>query len=136
MGRVDYLNIGSGGCYNNSTPGKLLRSYNLFAGTNHAWNYGGDKIWTSFFNQVTFNFTNLWSLYAGGEYDPSAIDDRLTRGGPRGRQPTQWGCGPRSRVISGKPFRISVFRLLRRHDKGYAKDLSWASTSGRARRYM
>jgi Domain of unknown function (DUF5916)/Carbohydrate family 9 binding domain-like len=92
MGRVDYRNIGSGASYNNYEPGKLLRSYSLFAGTNHAWNYGGDKIWTSFFNQVTFNFTNLWSLYAGGEYDPSAIDDRLTRGGPLGRQPTQWGA--------------------------------------------
>lgn len=91
MGRVDYRNIGSGISYNNQTPGKLLRSYNLFTGTNHAWNHGGDKIWTSFFNQVTLNFTNLWSLYTGGEYDPSAIDDRLTRGGPLGRQPTQWG---------------------------------------------
>jgi Domain of unknown function (DUF5916)/Carbohydrate family 9 binding domain-like len=91
MGRVDYRNIGSGASYNNYQPGKLLRSYSLFAGTNHAWNHGGDKIWTSFFNQVTFNFTNLWSLYAGGEYDPSRIDDRLTRGGPLGRQPTQWG---------------------------------------------
>jgi hypothetical protein len=91
MGRVDYRNIGAGGSYNNLEAGKLLRSYNLFAGTNHAWNYGGDKLWTSFFNQVTLNFTNLWNFYAGGEYDPSAIDDRLTRGGPRGRQPTQWG---------------------------------------------
>ncbi len=91
MGRVDYRNLGWGGSYNNLEPGKLLRSYTLFAGTNHAWNYGGDKIWTSLFNQVSLNFTNLWSVYAGTEYDPSAIDDRLTRGGPRGRQPTQWG---------------------------------------------
>jgi hypothetical protein len=91
MGRVDYRNIGSGLSYNNQKPGKLLRGYTLFAGTNHAWNHGGDKIWTSYFNQVTFNFTNLWSLYAGGEYDPSNIDDRLTRGGPKGRQPTQFG---------------------------------------------
>ena len=92
MGRVDYRNVGMGGSYNNQKPGKILRGYNLFAGTNHAWNHGGNKIWTSFFNQVTLNFNNLWSLYSGGEYDPSAIDDRLTRGGPLGRQPTQWGA--------------------------------------------
>lgn len=91
MGRVDYRNVGMGGSYNNQTPGKYLRGYNLFAGTNHAWNHGGNKLWTSFFNQVTLNFNNLWSFYTGGEYDPSAIDDRLTRGGPLGRQPTQWG---------------------------------------------
>src|SRR2546423_76657 len=92
MGRVDYRNLGMGGSYNNLDAGKLLRGYHLFAGTNHAWNYGGDKIWTSFFNQVSLNLTNLWNVYAGGEYDPSAIDDRLTRGGPLGRQPTQWGA--------------------------------------------
>ncbi|PYO79281.1 MAG: hypothetical protein DMD63_04730 [Gemmatimonadetes bacterium] len=91
MGRVDYRNLGMSGSYNNLDNGKLLRGYSLYLGNNHAWNYGGDKIWTSFFNQVTLNFTNLWNVYAGGEYDPSAIDDRLTRGGPRGRQPTQYG---------------------------------------------
>jgi hypothetical protein len=91
MGRVDYLNLGSGANYTDTKPGKILRSYSLFAGTNHAWNYGGDKIWTSVFNQVSLNFNNLWSVYGGTEYDPSAIDDRLTRGGPLGRQPTQWG---------------------------------------------
>jgi hypothetical protein len=91
MGRVDYRNLGASGSYNNFTPGKLLRGYSLYLGTNHAWNYGGDKIWTSIFNQVTLNFNNLWSLYAGGEYDPSALDDRLTRGGPLGRGPTMYG---------------------------------------------
>lgn len=91
MGRVDYRNVGANIGYNNFEPGKHLRSYSYYLGTNHAWNYGGDKIWTSMFTNADFNFTNLWSLYAGGEYDPSAIDDRLTRGGPVGRQPTQYG---------------------------------------------
>ena len=91
MGRVDYHNLGASGSYNNLEPGKLLRSYNVYLGTNHAWNYGGDKIWTSYFNSMTLNLTNLWSIYGGGEYDPGEIDDRLTRGGPRGRQPTQFG---------------------------------------------
>jgi hypothetical protein len=91
MGRVDYRNLGISGSYNNTDAGKILRGYGLFLGTNHAWNYGNDKIWTSIFNQITLNFSNLWSFYTGMEYDPSAIDDRLTRGGPVGRQPTQWG---------------------------------------------
>jgi hypothetical protein len=91
MGRVDYRNFGANVNYNNQTPGKLLRSYTLGAGTNHAWNYGGNKIWTSMFTSSSLNFTNLWSAYFGGEYDPGEIDDRLTRGGPLGRQPTQYG---------------------------------------------
>jgi Domain of unknown function (DUF5916)/Carbohydrate family 9 binding domain-like len=125
MGRVDYRNIGSGLGYDNQTPGKLLRGYNLFAGTNHAWNHGGDKIWTSFFNQVTLNFTNLWALYAGGEYDPSAIDDRLTRGGPRGRQPTQYGGWTQINTDQRKTVSYSLNAdYYGDQDHGYAKDVS------------
>ena len=126
MGRVDYRNIGEGGSYNNLEPGKLLRSYNLFAGTNHVWNYGGDKIWTSFFNQVTLNFTNLWSVYAGGEYDPSAIDDRLTRGGPRGRQPTQYGAWTQINTDQRKTVSYNLSGdYYGNQDHGYAKDLTF-----------
>src|SRR6267143_2881068 len=125
MGRVDYRNLGSGASYNNQEPGKLLRAFNLFAGTNHAWNHGGDKIWTSFFNQVTLNFTNLWSVYAGGEYDPSAIDDRLTRGGPRGRQPTQYGGWTQINTDQRKTvsYIMNAFYYADQ-DHGYSKDLS------------
>ncbi|HEX9608195.1 MAG TPA: DUF5916 domain-containing protein [Gemmatimonadaceae bacterium] len=125
MGRVDYRNIGAGGSYNNLEAGKFLRSYNLFAGTNHAWNYGGDKLWTSFFNQITLSFTNLWTVYAGGEYDPSAIDDRLTRGGPRGRQPTQWGGWTQ---INSSPRSAVSYNLFANYyvdqAHGYTKEIS------------
>lgn len=125
MGRVDYRNVGAGGSYNNTQAGKLLRSYNLFVGTNHAWNHGGDKIWTSFFNQVTLNFTNLWNFYAGGEYDPSAIDDRLTRGGPLGRQPTQYGAWTQINSDTRKTISY-IFNANYYGDekKGYQKDVS------------
>jgi len=125
MGRVDYRNLGAGSSYNNSKPGKLLRSYNLFSGTNHAWNYGGDKIWTSFFNQVTLNFTNLWNFYAGGEYDPSAVDDRLTRGGPRGRQPTQYGGWTQINTDQRKTVSYNLFADYYADEaQGYARELS------------
>jgi len=126
MGRVDYRNIGSSLSYYNDKPGKLLRSYNLYAGTNHAWNYGGDKIWTSFFNQVSLNFTNLWNLYAGGEYDPSAIDDRLTRGGPRGRQPTQWGGWTEIITDQRKTVSYDLYaQYFGDEARGYQKSLSF-----------
>ncbi|MFN2637424.1 MAG: DUF5916 domain-containing protein [Gemmatimonadaceae bacterium] len=126
MGRVDYRNLGASTAYNNSQPGKLLRGYGLYLGTNHAWNYGGDKIWTSTFNQVTLNFTNLWSLYFGGEYDPGAIDDRLTRGGPRGRQPTQYGSW--AQLVTSQRSKVSynVYGdYYGDQDHGYAKDLTF-----------
>jgi hypothetical protein len=126
MGRVDYRNIGASGSYNNTEPGKLLRGYNLYVGTNHAWNYGGDRIWTSFFNQVTLNLTNLWSIYGGGEYDPGAIDDRLTRGGPLGRQPTQWGAWTEILTDKRRPVSYDVFMDYYGDEAhGYAKDVSF-----------
>ena len=126
MGRVDYRNLGASGSYDNAKPGKLLRSYNLYLGTNHAWNYGGDKLWTSFFNQVTLNFTNLWTVYAGGEYDPSSIDDRLTRGGPRGRQPTQWGGWTQINTSQRSVVSYNLYAdYYGDQDHGYAKDLTF-----------
>src|SRR4051812_35343316 len=125
MGRVDYRNLGASGSYTNYEAGKLLRSYSLYAGTNHAWNYGGDKIWTSYFNQVSLNLTNLWNFYGGLEYDPSAIDDRLTRGGPLGRQPTQWGAWTQINTDTRKSVSYTLntdYYGDERH--GYQKDLS------------
>jgi len=129
MGRVDYRNIGASGSYNNFTPGKLLRSYSLYLGTNHAWNYGGDRIWTSFFNQVSMNFTNLWWVYAGGEYDPSAIDDRLTRGGPLGRQPTQYGAWTEIDTDQRKTVSYSLYAdYYGDTNHGYVKDATLGIT--------
>jgi uncharacterized protein DUF5916/cellulose/xylan binding protein with CBM9 domain len=125
MGRVDYRNLGASGSYNNYEAGKLLRSYSFYFGTNHAWNYGGDKIWTSFFNQVTLNLTNLWNFYGGAEYDPSAIDDRLTRGGPLGRQPTQYGFWTQINTDTRKSLSYTLNAdYYGDEKKGYQKDIS------------
>jgi hypothetical protein len=125
MGRVDYTNLGMSGSYNNTDAGKHLRAYQLYFGTNHAWNYGSDKIWTSYFNQITLNLNNLWNVYAGGEYDPSAIDDRLTRGGPLGRQPTQWGAWTQINSDQRKFMSYQISADYYGDEKqGYAKDLS------------
>ncbi|HEY0527751.1 MAG TPA: DUF5916 domain-containing protein [Gemmatimonadaceae bacterium] len=123
MGRVDYRNIGASTAYNNFEQGKYLRNYQLYFGTNHAWNHGGDRIWTSFFNQVSASFNNLWSVYAGGEYDPSALDDRLTRGGPLGRQPTQYGLW--TQILTDQRKTVSYNANLDYYgdvDHGYAND--------------
>jgi hypothetical protein len=91
MGRVDYRNLGGSLYFNNHTPGKLLRDFYYGMGTNHAWNFGGDKIWTSVFGESGLTFNNQWYMGVGGEYDPPHIDDRQTRGGPLGKQPLNWG---------------------------------------------
>ncbi|MBA3657234.1 MAG: carbohydrate binding family 9 domain-containing protein [Gemmatimonadaceae bacterium] len=91
MGRVDYRNLGMSAFLNNNTPGKLLRDYNFGGGMNHAWNFGGDRIWTSFFGESNMTFTNQWYTGFGAQLDPPHLDDRMTRGGPLGKQPLNYG---------------------------------------------
>lgn len=91
MGRVDYRNLGANAYWNNNTPGKTFRDFGYGVGTNHAWNFGGDKIWTSFFGDAYATFNNQFYMGGGGEIDPPHLDDRMTRGGPLGKQFFNWG---------------------------------------------
>src|SRR3954471_10716131 len=126
MGRVDYRNLGASVAYNNYDPGKLFRSYSYYVGTNHAWNHGGDKIWTSMFTSESFTFNNLWAIYTGAEYDPGALDDRLTRGGPLGRQPTQFGLWTQINTDTRKTVSYNVYTDYYGDEKhGYQKDYTF-----------
>ena len=91
MGRVDVRNVGASVTYNRTTPGKHFRDWNVGMGSNHAFNFGGDRLWTSTFNYFNATFKNLWSIGGGTQFDPRRFDDRLTRGGPVGVQPIQYG---------------------------------------------
>jgi hypothetical protein len=125
MGRVDYRNFGISGGYNRTTPGKHVRDWSASIGTNHAYNFGGDRIWTSFFDNFNVDFKNFWYFGGGTEYDPGAFDDRLTRGGPLGRQPTQYGGyffgGSDNRKPVSLTWNADYFGDA---DGGYSKDIS------------
>jgi hypothetical protein len=124
MGRVDYRNFGISGSYSDNTPGKHFRDWNAGVGTNHAFNFGGDRIWTSMFTNAYATFKNLWYIGGGGEYDPGAFDDRLTRGGPVGKQPTQYGGyfygGSDSRKALAYYWSINYYGDV---DGGYSKSI-------------
>ncbi len=92
MGRVDYRNVGISTNYYQGKQGKLFREYSFGAGTNHAWNFGGDRIWTSMYNYFNTTLNNLWNIGGGTELNPGSFDDRLTRGGPVARRPTSYGA--------------------------------------------
>lgn len=104
MGRTDVRNFGVSGTYNRTTPGKHLRDWNVGMGSNHAFNFDGDRLWTSTFNYFNMTFKNLWSLGGGTQFDPRRFDDRLTRGGPVGVQPIQYGGYLYGSTDSRKPI--------------------------------
>lgn len=125
MGRVDYRNFGISGNYHRDTPTKRFRDYGYGAGTNHAFNFGGDRIWTSFFNYWNVTLKNLWYMGGGFELNPASFDDRLTRGGPVGGRPTQYGGYTYGGTDSRKP--VSYFwnlNLFANVDGGYSDHVS------------
>ncbi|HEX8242718.1 MAG TPA: DUF5916 domain-containing protein, partial [Longimicrobium sp.] len=93
QGRTDYRSATVGVGYNAIREGKHFRNWNVSAGYNNAWNYGGNYIWSSFFWSGGATLKNFWSGGMYGEFDPGVADDRLTRGGPLARTPTTWSLG-------------------------------------------
>jgi hypothetical protein len=67
----------------------------------------------------------MWSLGGGSEFDPGAFDDRLTRGGPVGKQPTQYGGYLYGGTDTRKPviywWNVSYYGD---QDGGYSRDFS------------
>jgi hypothetical protein len=77
------------------------------------------------FNFWNLDFKNLWYIGGGSEYDPGAYDDRLTRGGPLGKQPTQYGGYLYGGSDSRKPISFTWNAdYYGDPNGGYAKDLS------------
>ncbi|HSJ65525.1 MAG TPA: DUF5916 domain-containing protein [Gemmatimonadaceae bacterium] len=86
-GRVDYRALTTlvGRRYNE--PRGIFRTKGVFAYTYHAWNTGGDIILNGGAIGGDLSFRNFWSTGGRIGYRPSGYDDRLTRGGPIGRDP-------------------------------------------------
>ena len=76
--------------YHERRPGKLFRNYGIFPFTNHAWNFDGNLVFGSYGLILEGLLANFWDFQLRGDYAPPVYDDRLTRGGPLARQPTNW----------------------------------------------
>jgi hypothetical protein len=93
MGRTDYRAAAWGVSYSSPRATKRLNSWNAFFGNDNAWNFGGDRIWNSWFWNAGVTLNSLWGFGVYGELDPGTLNDRLTRGGPLMRAPTSWNVG-------------------------------------------
>ncbi len=75
--------------YRQTRPGKVMRNWSIYPFTNHVWNYDGDLTFQTYSALGFGRFLNFWSWFARVDYQPSSTDDRLTRGGPLARTPSQ-----------------------------------------------
>jgi hypothetical protein len=79
---VDSRGISTLVLYKEDQPSRLFRNWNVFAFTNHAFNYAGDLTYQGYEAQTNATFANYWAADFRASSFPKAYDDRLTRGGP------------------------------------------------------
>ena len=76
--------------YISPEPGRFLRSWTaILGGPNGIWNSAGDRMFMNINNIGRVEFLNYWSVSARVMYALWSDDDRLTRGGPMSRSPSE-----------------------------------------------
>ena len=70
--------------------GGMFRSSSAKIYTQSAWNFDGNSIYQRFGTGAFAQLSSLWNLSASAAVKPPLFADRLTRGGPLLRVPSQW----------------------------------------------
>lgn len=97
--------------YRETKRGRLFHNYDagLYYGT--GWNFGGIRQYTFLEYNSNVTLKNFWRGYVGAGYNPSALNDNLTRGGPlMGTKPSHYvygGLSSRSGARTGWSLNLS-----------------------------
>jgi len=94
--------------YNQPTPGRFFRNWNVRGSPDGAWNYAGDRVHAEINTSGNFQLLNYWGGGFRLAYNPVNDDDRLTRGGPIAKTPSKWGG---SANVSSDSRRAVIGRL-------------------------
>jgi hypothetical protein len=93
LGSTDMRGIAPLLGYTETKVGKLFRFRESFIFWNPSWNYDGDQTFNGVGALTFVQLKNFWGIFVRGDWRPPTIDDRLTRGGPLGQVPTNYGWG-------------------------------------------
>jgi hypothetical protein len=105
--RADQISHSNWIQWRHDRPTRHVRSLRVNFNEWGAWNYGGDRLYTG--GNVNFNvtFRNNWFLAAGLNLNAPGFDDRLTRGGPGGRTPGNFGSWQSMSTDDRRPVQFS-----------------------------
>ena len=90
-------------------PGKYFRLRESFVFWNPTWNYDGDMTFNGVGALTFLRTLSFWGIFFRLDWRPAVIDDRLTRGGPVGMVPTQYGVGLELSSDSRRKHTFGVF---------------------------
>jgi len=76
--------------YQETTPGRWLREYQIDVAETQEWNFGGDEQVSSLQGSARLRWLNYWDTDFFWQYDFRSQDERLTRGGPSMEKPRTW----------------------------------------------
>jgi len=84
---VDRQSLSSLVLYKQEEPGRLLRRWETYIYQNHSFDFDGDNTFAQIAAAGDATSPNYWSLSWRAWYNPRALDNRLTRGGPLAASP-------------------------------------------------
>jgi hypothetical protein len=90
LARADGVLVASEVQYQQTTPGRWLRSYDISFGQDHEWNYAGDIQSSELNTEASLTLPNFWEAELSASYEFRRQDMRLTRGGPSMQRPARW----------------------------------------------
>ena len=106
--------------YQQPRPGRHFRTWRLWGSPDAKWNSNGDLIFANFNSNFFFQLLNYWGGLLRVAHDFATDDDRLTRGGPMARRPSQW-----SGIVSLNSDSRKSLSMRSRYNWEYAEDGSW-----------
>jgi hypothetical protein len=116
--RTDRLVVDTNLRYQETVPGRIMRSWNVSAGPDAVWNYAGDRIFTEVNFAGSWTFNNYWPGGIQLSYRPPTSDDRLTRGGPIARTPSRFSGSINHSNNRGRPNVVQANYRWGRDDAG------------------
>jgi len=111
---ADRISLSANGMRRWTRPGRVFRTASANASAHSQWNYGGDRLSTSFNVGASGQFLNYWSLNANVVRTLRTLSDALTRGGPLGVVPSDWQIGGGGSSDSRQPLRFNVYAYATR----------------------
>ncbi len=73
--------------YNQYEPKWIYRKYNINSDVYSAWNFGGDNVSKGYEWNANMDLKNFWSIWSGGAFRSSSLDQSMLRGGPMMKTP-------------------------------------------------
>ncbi|HEX5870532.1 MAG TPA: DUF5916 domain-containing protein, partial [Longimicrobium sp.] len=118
--RGDRVEVDGSVSYLQQTPGTFWRYWEVSGAARREFNYDGQHIFSQVAAVGYFQHLTYWNALVTASWEPPALDDRLTRGGPLARRPAARWIDASFNSDFRKPVTFSAGVFLQRAHGGGA----------------